>query len=287
MGDVDFYVAQDQFNDALEIMKAEGFIPDKANHPSHVALAEGRRRFELHFKPVGYHEGEIGDMFLRAWENILDDSSDRQTQVCIFCCPSEFHHGFILLTHFHSHLVTAGVGIRHLIDWAVFANSFTDSEFRERFEAGLKEFGLWKLAQMLSLAAVRHLGMPYKSWMGNDVATADELLEDVLYGGNFGRKDRQRAYEGLMISDANTRISSKNSLRNLFTSVNSIVDRHWRSAKRFPILYPIGWVVFSFRFLFRLLLGKRKMNIFDTVKKGTDRADLYERLEVFKSDGTK
>ena len=280
MGDVDFYVAPDQFDAAYELMKSEGFEPGDTTHESHIALSKGKKHFEIHFKPVGYHGGRLGDIYLDAWKGIIDDSVLNNTEVTSFVGPSAFHHGFILLTHLHSHLVSAGVGLRHLIDWGVFADSFSDAEFRAIFEAKLRSYGIWRLAQLLSLAAVRHMGMEHRPWMGDDYETADALLEDILCGGNFGRKDKQRGYEGLLIAD-NSRNVSSNKLKNAFTSLNRIVEKHWGCVKKLPILYPVGWIVFSLRFLFRVLTGKRKMNIVTAYKNSGSRAELYDSLRLF------
>ncbi len=281
MGDVDFYVHPDDIERALDVLTGEGFVRKDTNHPSHIVLKNEKKHFEMHFKPVGYHEGELGAIYEDCWKDIREKSVLYESDFATFYGPSAFHHGFILLTHLHSHLVSEGVGLRHLCDWLVFANSFSDEEFREIFERKFKKIGIWKLAQILSLASVRYLGMPYKAWMGDDNDTADALMKDILYGGNFGRKDKQRVYEGMFISGAKTPNVKENRLKNVFSSLNSIVDSHWNFAKKCPIVYPFGWIYFSLKFLFRVMLGKRKMNIVDTYKKSNARADVYESLNLF------
>jgi hypothetical protein len=128
------------------------------------------------------------------------------------------------------------------------------------------------------------MGMPYKEWMGNDYETADELLEDIVYGGNFGRKDKQRSYEGMFIADRDTGDMSKGRLIQIFSSLNDIVDSRWRVAKKCPLLYPIGWAYFSLRYLIRVLLGKRKMNLLDTYQKSGHRREKYAKFRVFEPE---
>ena len=280
MGDVDFYVAPDQFDRALQIFLDEHFTPSEDNHGFHIGLDGDKGNFELHFKPVGYREGELGELYMRAWENIIEDSRLCNTEIASFRAPSAFHHGFILLTHLYGHLISSGVGLRHLLDWAVFANSLSDVQFKETFETKFKEFGVWKLAQLLALAAVRNMGMPYKSWMGDDAETADELLMDILSGGNFGRKDKQRGYESALISRDIGNMEN-NRLNNLFKWSLRVVDSHWSVAKKLPFLYPFGWIIFGTRFFVRWLFGKRHLDVVSAYKKGKDRGDLYERMSVF------
>ena len=281
MGDVDFFVEGDDVDKALEIFDSMGFERSETNHRYHVSVSKGNSHFEVHFKPIGGYEGEVGERVQECWRGICDNSVMIDDEIVQCKIPDTFTHGFILLTHLQSHLLSEGVGLRHLCDWAVFANRFSNEEFVEIFEQKLKKVGIWRLAQLLSLASHRSLGMPYKAWMGEDFDTADALFYDIISGGNFGRKDMQRSYEGLFISDKNTRKAKGNRISHIFTSLNMIVDGHWKSAKKCKILYPVGWVFFSIRFLFRVICGKRKANVVSVYQNSGKRKELYESLNLF------
>ena len=284
MGDVDFYVHPDDMDRALSVFEAKGFVRDRTNHPCHIAMKNGSKHFEMHFKPVAYHNGPVGKKLEEYWRDIRETAVPSAIDLATYIGPSPFHHGFILLTHLQHHLFYEGVGLRHFCDWAVFANAFSNEEFVALFESRLKRIGLYRLAQLLSLGAVKHMGMPYKDWMGDDYETADELLEDIICGGNFGRKDRQRTYEGMFIADRDTGDMKKGRLVQIFSSLNNIVDSHWKSAKKCPILYPVGWIFFSARYLIRVLLGKRKMNLVDTYQKSGKRREKYSKIKVFEPE---
>lgn len=284
MGDVDFYIHPSDIEKALDVFKKEGFERDNVNHPSHIALQNGKKHFEMHFKPVAYHDGWIGDVFEEYWSDIREKEELYESGLASFYGPSIFHHGFILITHLQHHLFNEGVGLRHFLDWVLFVNSLSNDDFVNLFENKLKRIGLFRLAQLLSLAAVKNMGMPYKEWMGNDYETADALLEDIIYGGNFGRKDKQRSYEGLFIYDKNSGDIDKGRLSQLFKSMNAIVDYNWKSAKKIPLLYPVGWVYFSLRYLIRVLLGKRKMNLVDTYQKSGKRREIYSKIRSFEPE---
>ena len=281
MGDVDFYVHPDDFELACRVLKDDGFVFSNDDHPCHISMHNGRKHFELHFKPVAYSEGSVGDMILENWRDILERSSIKQDKLATYCAPSTFHHGFILLTHLQHHLFQEGIGLRHFIDWAVFVSSLSNDEFLTLFEARLKKIGLFRLAQLLCLGAVKHLGMPHSAWMGDDYETADELLNDILSGGNFGRKDRQRAFERLLICDRDSGDVKKPRIAQMFRSLNRIVDSHWKCAKKFPLLYPIGWIFFPARFFIRMLFGKRKLNVIDTYKKSGERKKKYSKIKAY------
>ena len=284
MGDVDFYVHQSDLEKALRIFEKEGFARDKSNHPSHIALRNGNQHFEMHFNPVAYREGWVGDMLKEYWSNIREKAVIYESRLATFYGPSLFHHGLILLTHLQHHLFREGVGLRHFCDWALFAASLSNEEFLTIFEQPLKKIGLFRLAQLLSLGAVKYIGMPYQEWMGDDYETAEELLGDILYGGNFGRKDRRRAYEGMLIKDRATGNEKKGRLSRLIASLNEMVGYRWKIAKKIPLLYPVGWVYFTIRYLIRVIAGKRKMNLIDNYLKSEKRNQKYEKIKAFEPE---
>ena len=189
-----------------------------------------------------------------------------------------------MLTHLQHHLFREGVGLRHFCDWALFAASLSNEEFLTIFEQPLKKIGLFRLAQLLSLGAVKYIGMPYQEWMGDNYETAEELLEDILYGGNFGRKDRRRAYEGMLIKDRATGTEEKGRLSRLIASLNEMVGYRWKIAKKIPLLYPVGWVYFTIRYFIRVVTGKRKMNLIDNYLKSEKRNQKYEKIKAFEPE---
>lgn len=95
-----------------------------------------------------------------------------------------------MLLHVASHMMSEGIGMRHLCDWAVFADTLGNEKFVTLFEEKLKRFGLWKFAQILTLVSERYLGLVHKEWAQNPDVTEEQLealMEDILNGGNFGK----------------------------------------------------------------------------------------------------
>ena len=284
MGDVDFYVPADKVDTAFHLLLSEGFKKIPGNHAYHFSFMRDGLELELHFRPLASPDGELGAIFEEYWSDIFETSVLTNNGFGDLVFPSNFHHGFILLTHLQSHLLAGGVGLRHICDWAVFANGFSNDEFVSIFKEKLQRIGLWRLAQALSLASVEHLGMARREWMGDDFELANALLADILEGGNFGRKDKQRTYEGLFISDNVTAGTSQNRLVQIVHSMNRMVDYKWKAAKKMPLLYPVGWIWLSVRFLCRVIAGKRRLNLANTLKKSNQRKALYNSLALFKPE---
>ena len=103
-------------------------------------------------------------------------------------------------------------------------------------------------------------------------------------GGNFGRKDGQRRYEAMFISDRGKNGMETNRFVQVFRSLNSIVKTYWRIVDKIPLLYPVGWLYFSFRYLFRLITGKRKLDFADTYRQSGRRKKFYKKLRIYEPE---
>ena len=239
---------------------------------------------EIHYAPIAVPNDEMRPYFLEAWSDLCSGAQLTADVFFEYNLPSVFHHGFILLTHFQLHLTPSGVGLRHLCDWAVFAEHFSNDEFVNTFASCFKRIGLWRLAKVISLAAVKYLGMTYKEWMGDDYATADALMEEIAAGGNFGLREKERSYESIFISDRKTSYSKQPRIVRGMRTLNSHISKKWKAAKKFPLLYPIGWVYFSAHFFFKRLTGKNKVSIFGSYKQSGKRIKLYRSLNLFEPE---
>lgn len=287
MGDVDFLVPEDRIKSAGAVLEKHGLSPVESDHPAHIEYIGARGVFELHFSVAGIPEREEGDLIKEYLSDIFEGSRMKSIEFGSASLPSAFHHGLVMLVHTCCHLVQSGIGLRHICDWAVFENSLSDSEFRELFEEKLKRVGLWKYAQILTLASVKYLGADPREWAASgDERSADMLMDDVLSGGNFGRRDKEREEQTPFIAfDKDTFESDDNkTARRFIRSKNDRIRKAWPAAKRCPLLLPVGWVVFGFIFLFRIVTGRRnRIDIKKTIDGADARRELYRNLELYKT----
>ncbi len=285
MGDVDFYVAPNDFERAVEILLKDGFSSGDLNSAHHLVFRKEKMHFEMHREAAGIPDGGKGEIIRDYLSDLVNDAALTFNEFVSYIAPSAFHHGLIMLLHMQHHMVSEGIGLRHLCDWAVFANSLNETEFTNLFEQKLRNAGLWKFAKTISLAAAIYLGMPKKAWMGDDCELAAAIIEDIFVGGNFGAKDGTRRYEGMLISNRGKNGMSKNRLLQGFSSLNRVIRAHWPIAAKLPVIYPFGWVFFSVRYVILALLGKRTaMRIFDTYQNSGKRKQLYSRLRLFETE---
>ena len=189
-----------------------------------------------------------------------------------------------------------GIGLRHLCDWAVFAASFSEKEFRSIFEEKLKRIGLWKFACILTRTAERYLGCSKQGWAADPVvfrgdAEADELtrevIRDIFTGGNFGRKQEGRVYETYLISSrGKDGVGRRNMFQQAIRSVNEMVYTHWPLAKRMKFLLPAGWAYYCTRYLIRIAMGKRApIHLRELGERARERRNVYEKFGLYEVGG--
>lgn len=290
MGDVDFYVAEADFDKALAVFRDAGFEASGMDHICHVILRKGRAHMEMHRMPAGVPDGEVGDVVKAYLTSLREDACLVQNSQVTCYCPSDFHHGLIMLMHMQHHLLAEGIGLRHLCDWAVFVNRFQEEAFAELFREKMKAIGLWRLARLLSLCAVEYLGLPQRSWMiegASDRELARSLMEDILAGGNFGAKDRQRAYEGMFISNRGKDGVHKNRAIRGFQALTRITYAKYPVIQKCPVLLPAGWVAAFGGYLIRTRERNRKgqdIHAFSAFQKSAPRISLYRQLGLYEPE---
>lgn len=284
MGDVDFLVKKSDVERADRILKEQGLKPWEVDHICHIVYRAPRKHYEMHFDLSGVPHGKPGELVHKYIEDIFDKSFVYTAENGSMQLPSKFHHGLIILLHTSHHLTGEGIGLRHLCDWAVFLNSCSDEEFRELFEERFKAIGMWKFASVLSRICIKYLGCEPKNCLMNvDDELSKRLIDDILFGGNFGKKDSDRSFEGRIISDrGKSTVKGKKMLTNYINSINDVVHSNWPITKKYPLIMPFGWMFFGARRLYRILTGKRKKpKVFKSISVARKRRDLYGKLGIF------
>lgn len=284
MGDVDFLVLPNDVEKAGELLKAEGFTPWDANHICHTVYTRDDAHLEMHFEPAGVPEGKAGEIVRELLSDVFEKSRIAEVAVFEMCLPSHFYHGLILLLHTMHHLTSEGIGLRHLLDWAVFVNSFSDEEFREMFEEKLTRAGLWRTAQLLTLVSMKYLGITPKSCVGEvDDELLEKIMADILSGGNFGVKDKERSRAGMILSNRGKGgIGKKNYLFQFFDTLNHIIYTNWPITQKVKVLLPCGWLFWGVRYQLRVLTGKRKqLKLNRMVSDADQRGAIYKEFHLY------
>lgn len=292
MGDVDFLVDEQDFETVRELVMTAGFQVDHGDDADSIHIAYHRHPcsiWEQHRSVNGIPAGLAGER-IRAEIDKTIETAERVTldgAVCMI--PDAMHHGLIMLLHMISHMTSEGIGLRHLCDWAVFAQAIDNDAFVAMFEEKLKKFGLWKFAQMMTLVSEKYLGISHKAWSENsetDAQQLEEIMTDILDGGNFGKKDANRYREIKYISNRGERtVDNKNLFFQAVSTLNQKVygDYPWIDSNKF--LLPVGWAAEGGRYIGLLISGQRKnKGTSAMLKEAAKRKDIYSKMELFQTE---
>lgn len=286
MGDVDFLIRKEDIPRATQVLKDAGFEPWEEEHICHIVFRKGKMHLEMHFEPAGMPDGKAGELVRRYLEDIFEKSEQVQKESAVFRKPSDFHHGLVILMHTYHHLLSEGVGLRHLSDLAVFFDHFSDEEFKNLFYEKLSELGLWRFAQIMACVSHQYLGLPYRSWMGEvDEKLCTDVLNDILNGGNFGKKDHDnRVDQGKVISNRGKSGVEKSSFAQMSSVLNESASKNFPFLYKVKILRPLGWTAAGIRIIYNMITGKRRMIKVDTLFREADRRkEIYKQFQLFET----
>lgn len=286
MGDVDFLIKESEIEKASKALIDDGFVLVEQDHICHIVFKKGKMHFEMHFTPPGLPEGKNGEAIKEYFDNVFKLSCNVKIEDYKFVIPGDFHHGLTLLMHTYHHLLSEGIGLRHLCDWAVFVDSFDSKEFENLFKQKLETVGLWNFAKILSYLSHLYLKIPYKEFMGKfQSKLCEDLMCDIISGGNFGRKDKKRAEQGVAISNRGKNGVNKSSIIQFISNCNNASISQFPILKKVKILRPFGWLMLVIRRTFRVIFGKRKMpQINDILTEANKRKELYKNFHLFETE---
>lgn len=281
MGDVDFLVPEEYWEQAKALFLKEGFLTTDEDHDFHLAFYKKNFFMEMHHEPFGL-TGEEAKRLIPLVPELVEKSRQVECDGICFRMPDAFGHGIVLLLHAYRHLIDTGIGVRHLCDWAAFISCFGDRDFARVCKERFQDLGIWKLAQIFSATAHVYLGTPYQDWMGEiDAGVCNMLMLDILNGGNFGRGEGDRYTQNKSLYAQDKELTQTNSTIQLLRTLNRIAMERYPRAMKICILRPLGWLIIGVRYIFRVLTGKREMAPSDTMQMVAMRKSLYQQFEVF------
>lgn len=284
MGDIDFIVPPSAFDRAHAYLIERGFAEEGKHshrHQFHTGLTKNGMVYEMHFSVSKMPKGK--ESVLRLTDELIPTGRLYKTAGGELLVPDAFHHGMVLLLHMQRHLSNnSGLGLRHLCDWLVFVDHFSDEEFRRLFEEKLRGVGLWHFARVMALTGCRYLGLPHKSWMGeSDSKTEAALINEMLDSGTFGGNDAQRAQEDMFLRREG---ESRSAVGTFFAACRRKVCIWKPFYETHRLLLPIGFTAYCFRILWLLLCGKMSLQLRTAYRKGSNRTDTLESLRLFHTD---
>lgn len=200
-GDIDFYVGKTNYKLAIELCKTH-FVSDKND------CEETEQHFSFHIDGVLIELHRLASRIFSPLRNIrfqkwivkeLEHSPYRRTltidNVSVTLPPLDFDAIYIFHHAWH-HLVTEGIGLRQLCDWAMIFHTHGVDIDVKCLKRNLARFGMTKGWKLFACIAVDYLGVPADKMPLYDHAysrKSAKILEYIIKGGNFGRYAKNSA----------------------------------------------------------------------------------------------
>lgn len=285
-GDEDIYVKKEDFEvcrrvlvslgyDMEELEINESFL-DKAQEisffsPSGLAI-------EVHINLFGKEtetRRRLNRYFDNAFENAVAFEADDEGRAVYTMEPTANY--LFLFLHLYKHFTTSGVGIRQIMDMAMFDKAFHRQINFEAVEEAIKEMKADKLyADVLAIGGMLGLSLatPISGY------NPEKLLEDMMESGVFGLSTEEHSYSRYvtmmaMDGEHNGKVSL---LRSVFPPA-SVLLSGYPVLERRPWLLPVVWLERCFRFVFR----RNSANVGgESLKIGRKRVELMREYGMIK-----
>lgn len=270
MGDIDFIVPPERFEDARRLMTDSGYEFDHdIGDDRDYSYCKGNVFLELHhhYSDPGWDiDPLIADGMIRP---LMGDMYGKDFPVL----PAEIN-GLVLLDHVRHHLFD-GLGIRQIIDWMMFIHMFLDDEaWENRFAPLARKANLETFAITMTKMCKLWFGLPDSVvWCEKaDKETARQLLDTVFDFGNFGRKT---SHDYHPVENVTVGIRE----HGLFRYLQDTGKMNWKACQKHAFLRPFAWLYQLFRFAGRGLKALfRGEKLAEDAAQGTKKADFYKRL---------
>ena len=287
LGDVDFMVRREEFNDIYQMLQQNGYKPDdnKDELKHHMNLEKDGVIFEMHKRPAGTKRSYSADnqRVIDYFQAGLEQANTVELEGYAFPVLDPVRNGLMLLMHTAGHM-QGGIGIRHLLDWGFYADRYlTDSFWGEEFQQMAKDFQVYDFAMIMTRICQKEFGLcKDRDWCKEaDEDTCDSLLEYMMSQGNFGHKAGANDAGAKFFTEG---LDSEGFFRRLDRSSRYSMP----AVNKYPLLRPFGWIYQMGRYINRGLHRENAVNsLQEDMWTGRERRKLMEDLgiqEWLKSD---
>ena len=206
-GDIDLYVGKKNFLRAYDILaKIEGIkMPDTSECESHILAKLGDVVIELHHKTCVLY-GKKTDLSWQDWtqESIGAHMNGQKLPIWEndgqeIALPSPTYNALYILQHAARHMMTEGIGFRHICDWAMFLYRHHQEIDKDQLAKKLKEYRMDLPWKEFAILAHDLLGLPTEYiplYPTEPSSKTETLARHIFESGNFGRySSQQRSHD--------------------------------------------------------------------------------------------
>ena len=280
IGDVDFLVDTDEFEQVYLLLLKNGYElkGEMIKEKHHVTFMKDGVEFEMHKRPAGTkrHFSKENQDLINYFREGLSCTQLVEVDGYSFPMLEPVRNGLMLLLHIAGHM-QSGIGIRHLLDWAVYVSHFVDNLFWEKkLRRICQKYHVDKLAIVLTRISQVYFGIGHEiTWcMSADMDVCDSLLSYMVEQGNFGQKagDDDSAVRFLTDSQGPVRLLQR---------IDKSSKYSMPIVLRYPVLRPIGWCFQILRYLYK---GIKRRDFIIRFEKDLEisrrRSKLFDELNI-------
>ena len=280
-GDIDFLIDPSQQHEIETLLTQNGYKNWDKDHICHVVFRKGDAHLEMHFEIAGIPYGKAGETVREFMSEALQHSVTAKFDSWSFPAPTDIYHGLIILLHMQHHMLGEGLGLRHICDWACYLQKTEEKPFWPELLNLFQKIGVLTYAKVISKICAMYFHINCPKWAESaDEKLCRDVMNDVLAGGNFGRKDELRAKSGMMISEHGKSGTSRGKVSNLFWTLHHSTPAMYPIVKKCPLLYPIFDSYRALLYLVRTAKGERN-SLSKLVPAANQRKSVYDRLHLF------
>ncbi len=285
LGDVDFLVPVEYTETVKAHMVPLGYRHSWEPGDYHQVLEKPGACLEMHMEVAGMPEGKTRGTVQAYFSSLYENSRLLDRGFGPFRAPSQAHHGLVLILHMQHHIVSLGMGLRHIMDWACFVDRTGEEPFwQAELLPLLKQVGLLRFAAAMTKMAALYLGSRCPEWAETvEDGLCRDLMEDILSGGNFGRKDSDRARSIDMLPDYEKTEEKTGKLKLLYRTLRESVLHQHPELQTKPISVFAHMVGKTGRYIVLYCQGKRP-NLLKAASHADRRRLLYEQLKMFETE---
>ncbi len=239
-GDVDIVVKSEDLDRTINLLCGFGFDKkEKQYWNHHVVLSIKAIKAEIH---TDFTEAFAYKRINELAEDLLRDEfkrAEREHELK----PKFSEYATLVSTYLHmlEHFLSAGMGVKFLVDFTLLLNNGLEEDTKERFKEFVFSSKTEGFACCVIQSCIKYLGLDkeYDSYLSVNITLYTEaFLKDVLCSESFGRQD-------------NARISTVTevSLKGYLSEFHHQMKVKYKKSSRYHLLWPLLWVMTFITFI--------------------------------------
>lgn len=285
-GDIDLLVDRESLQEVCIELEENGFVAAVADE-KHLCFQKRELWVEVHLIVSMFPGSEKGSFAKEYMLGALRHVQTAEIAGISFPALTDMYQLISLLSHMAHHISGNGIGLRQLCDWAVTVHAQRE-KIGEAELTLLDRCGLLYFAKIATRICEKYLGLPPCEWSADAPdATADALMYDALDSGNF-RSQNQRAFRGVLsrgvlMGAHEIENSEKSSALSSYGQYIRHRIRREHPRAKVGLWIAVFGVFYIFRWIVRMLLGKRKkVKLSQAVRSAMRREKLFRELRLYK-----